>query len=104
VAEVRRELLQRRWVHAHEEDTEREMVFRPADYPLGPSRGRTSFELHADGTFTESGLGAADVPEPASGTWRLEQTTILLSEGAAEGAPRELPIASIDEDRLVVRR
>jgi hypothetical protein len=104
MVEVRREFLQRRWVHAHEEDTEREMVFRPAEYPLGPSRGRVSFELHADGTFSESGLGAADVPEQASGTWRLEHTTILLSEAAAAGAPRELPIESVDEDRLVVRR
>lgn len=104
MAGVRRELLQRRWVHAHEEDTEQEMVFRPAEHPLGPSRGRRSFELHADGTFSESGLGAADVPEQASGKWRLERETIHLSEAAPGGAPREMPIASIDEDRLVVRR
>jgi hypothetical protein len=104
VAGIGRELLQRRWVHAHEEDTDREMVFRPADYPLGPSRGRRSFELHADGTFSESGLGAADVPEQASGTWRVEQETLLLSEAAAQGAPREMPIASVEEDRLVVRK
>ena len=101
---VRRELLQRRWVHAHEEDTDREMVFRPAEYPLGPSRGRLAFELHADGSFSESGLGAADVPERASGSWRLERETIMLSEAAAGGAPRELPIASVDADRLVVKK
>jgi hypothetical protein len=104
MAGVQRELLQRRWVHAHEEDTDEEMVFRPAEYPLGPSRGRVAFELHADGSFSESGLGAADVPEQGGGTWRLERETIVLSEAATGGVPREMAIASVDEDRLVVKR
>jgi hypothetical protein len=104
VADVDRELLCRRWVHAHEEDSDDELVFRPADHPLGPSRGRMSFELHADGTFSEAGLGAADVPDEATGTWRLDQETILLSEGAPGGVPRELPIASAAEDRLAIKR
>ena len=71
-----------RWVHAHEEDTEDEMVFRPAGTDLPPSRGRMAFELRADGTFAETGLGATDVPEEATGSWALEGDTITLSEGA----------------------
>jgi hypothetical protein len=104
MSEIEDELLCQRWVHAHEEDTDEEMVFRPAKHPLGPSRGRTSFELRDDGTFSESGLGAADVPEEATGTWRLERKTIVLGEAAPGGVPRVLPIASADEDRLVIRR
>ena len=65
-------LLYRRWVHAHEEDTGRQMVFRPAEVELPPSRGRAAFELRPDGTFAESGIGPTDRPEPASGTWELE--------------------------------
>ena len=80
------------------------MVFRPSEHPLGPSRGRTSFELRADGTFSESGLGAADVPEEASGTWRLDRDRIVLSEAAPGGVPRVLPIASADQQRLVIRK
>ena len=93
-----------RWVHAHEEDTDDEMVFRPADTDLPPSRGRMAFELRADGTFAEIGLGARDVPEEASGSWALESDTITLSEGAAQGVPREMEVVTADEDRLVIRK
>jgi hypothetical protein len=92
-----------RWVHAQEEDTDDEMVFRPADADLPPSRGRMGFELREDGTFAESGLGARDVPEEAAGSWVLEDETITLSEGAAQGVPREMEIVSVDDERLVVR-
>jgi hypothetical protein len=104
MTELRRELLHRRWVHAHEEDTDQEMVFRPAEHPLPPSRGRVSFELHADGTFSEAGLGAADVPDQAAGRWSLEQGKLILGQGAPGGAPRVMPIASADEQRLVIRK
>jgi len=91
------------WVHAHEEDTGDEMVFRPADSALPPARGRMGFELREDGTFAEAGLGARDVPEESAGTWALEGQTITLSEGAAQGVPREMEVVSAEEDRLVVR-
>ena len=102
--EIEDDVLCRRWVHAHEEDNDDEMVFRPSEHPLGPSRGRTSFELRPDGTFSESGLGAADVPEEASGTWRRDRDSIVLSDAAPGGVPRVLPIASADQRRLVIRK
>lgn len=93
-----------RWVHAHEEDTEDEMVFRPAGTDLPPSRGRMAFELRADGTFVEAGLGAADIPEEATGSWALEGDTITLSEGATQGVPREMEVVTADEQKLVIRK
>lgn len=93
-----------RWVHAQEEDSEDEMVFRPAGTALPPSRGRMAFELRADGSFAETGLGAADVPEEASGSWALEGDLITLSEGATQGVPREMKVVQADRERLVVRR
>ena len=92
------------WVHAHEEDTQDKMVFRPAGTDLPPSRGRIALDLRPDGTFAESGLGAADIPEQATGTWTLEGETITLSEGAAQGVPREMHVVSVDGDRLVLER
>ena len=92
------------WVHAHEEDTEDEMVFRPAGTYLLPSRGRMAFELRADGTFAESGLGATDAPEEAAGSWALEGDTITLSEGATQGVPREMEVVTADQERLVIRK
>ena len=90
------------WVHAHEEDTEDVMVFRPAGTDLPPARGRMAFELRADGTFAETGLGATDVPEEATGNWTLEGDTITLSEGATQGVPREMEVVTADEERLVI--
>ena len=93
-----------RWVHVREEDTEEVMVFRPAGTDLPPARGRMAFELRADGTFAETGLGATDVPEEASGNWALEGDTITLSESATQGVPQEMEVVTVDEDRLVVRK
>lgn len=94
-----------RWVHAHEEDSDEVMVFRPAQHDLPPSRGRMAFELRPEGTFAESGLGPADVPEQATGTWELEnEDRIVLSEGAGGGVPRMMEIASLDEERLAIKR
>ena len=93
-----------RWVHVHEEDTEDEMVFRPASTDLPPSRGRMAFELRADGTFAEIGLGATDVPEEATGSWVVESDTITLSEGATQGVPREMKVLTADEERLVIQK
>ena len=93
-----------RWVHAHEEDTENEMVFRPAGTELPPARGRLAFELRADGTFAETGLGATDVPEEGTGSWALEGELITLSEGATQGVPREMEVVTADGERLVVKR
>jgi len=93
-----------RWVHVHEEDTEDEMVFRPADTELPPARGRMGFELREDGSFAEAGLGARDVPEEATGSWVLEGDLITLSEGATQGVPREMEVVSADGERLVVRK
>jgi hypothetical protein len=93
-----------RWVHAHEEDTGDEMVFRPAGSDLPPSRGRMALDLRPNGTFAESGLGATDVPEEATGTWTLVGETITLSDGAAQGVPREMHVVSADEERLILKR
>jgi hypothetical protein len=93
-----------RWVHAHEEDTDDEMVFRPAGTDLPPSRGRMALALRTDGTFAETGLGAADVPEEAAGTWVVEGDTITLSDGATQGVPRVMEVVTADEQRLVIRK
>ena len=93
-----------RWVHVHEEDTDDEMVFRPVGTPLPPARGRMALDLRPDGTFAETGLGAADVPDEASGTWAVDGDTVRLSAGAAQGVPRELRVVAVDGERLVVQR
>ena len=99
--ELTREVLCRRWVHSHEEDTDTEMVFRPASFTFPPSRGRASFELKPDGTLVERAVGPVDVPEEAEGTWELEDDTLVLHRPGA--GKRALRITHADPERLVLR-
>jgi hypothetical protein len=103
VAAHREETLQRRWVHSHEEDTEDEMVFRPATHAFPSSRGRTSFELRPDGCYVERSPGPVDVPEESRGRWSLEGDRLLLNvEGDRPG--RAWEITAAEDDRLAVRK
>ncbi len=96
-------ILCQHWVHSHEEDTETEMVFRPASHPFPRSRGRRSFELRPDGTFVESGPGPTDRRQESAGTWRLTEDAALAFYRPSESTPhRVLRIASAARDRLVV--
>ncbi len=91
------EKLEGRWVHSHEEDTDHEMVFRPATHSFPPSRGRTSFELRGDGTYVERSPGPVDVPEESSGSWSLDADRLVIGD-------RDWRVAAIDDDRLVVKK
>ncbi|MQA99160.1 MAG: hypothetical protein GEU78_02515 [Actinobacteria bacterium] len=105
MAEVQDTLLGRRWVHAHEEDTENNMVFRPDGYALPPSRGRMSFLLREDGTFTDRAIGPTDRPEEATGTWKLEDDRhVVLSDKDTNVVRRRLDIQSVSDDRLILRK
>ncbi|MDX6680894.1 MAG: hypothetical protein QOG94_933 [Solirubrobacteraceae bacterium] len=99
----REDALHGHWVHAHEEDTEDEMVFRPATHPFPPSRGRTSFELRPGGAYVERSPGPADVPVESTGSWSLDgDRLVLAAEGDRPGHAWE--VTTVEDDRLVVRR
>jgi hypothetical protein len=90
-----------RWLHSHEEDTDAELVYRPATYRFPPSRGRTGFELRPDGTMVESGIGPTDRRAESPGTWRLSGNTLVLDRAAGS---RVLAIVDAAPDRLKVSR
>jgi hypothetical protein len=96
--------LRRRWVHSHEEDTDREMVFRPAAFEFPPSRGRRSFELRPDGSLVEGRIGPTDRPLETEGTWELEDGDRLVLRPDPSETPRRMRIASVDEDRLIIEK
>jgi hypothetical protein len=100
-----REILEQHWVHSHEEDTDTEMVFRPATYRFPPSRGRRSFELKPDGTLIEVGIGPTDRRQQGQGTWRLEgDNAIAFYESQQSEPKRVLHVVSAANDRLVVKK
>jgi hypothetical protein len=104
VAEVDREGLIGRWVHSHEEDTETQRVFRAADHPFPPSRGREAWELGADGSFVVRRPGPSDEPGETSGSWALDGRELRISEGDADAAERAITVIEVEPGRLVVRR
>jgi hypothetical protein len=104
-SQINRDLLHQKWVHAHEEDTPTETVYRPVGYELPLARGRTGFELKPDQTVTNVGIGRADVPEETAGSWELEEDDVpTLRIQLNTGETQQLPILSVAGERLVVRK
>ena len=99
---IQRELLVRRWIHSHEEDTGGEAVYRPATWSFPPARGRAGFDLRRDGSLVRLGPGPTDRPQKARGRWRLEGDRLVLAVTVAGETPQILQIVSASEDRLVV--
>ena len=93
------------WVHSHEEDTDTEMVFRPANFAFPRSRGRISFELKADGSMVDHGIGAGDAATETRGTWSQPSTGVLAFIHGTEKKPaRKLKIIRAEHDRLVMEK
>ncbi len=90
------------WIHAHEEDTDGEMVFRPASRPLPPSRGRMRLELRPGGAYVERSPGPVDVPEETTGTWSLDGGRLMLQ--AEDGTAHAWEVAKAEADRLVLEK
>jgi hypothetical protein len=89
------------WLHSHEEDTATSTVYRPAEFPFRPSRGRKGLNLRRDGSLTFRQPGAADQTETTDGTWKLDGDNLEL---AAPGNTQTLCIESLEPDRLVVSK
>jgi len=90
-------------VHAHEEDTPGQAVFRPDTYPMPPSRGRTGYEFGPAGQLVKRGPGPTDRRTAVSGTWTIDPhgyVTIRIP-----GHPDEvLHIERLEADRLILRK
>jgi hypothetical protein len=94
-------LLEKAWVHAHEEDAPGRKVFRPASHPLPPSRGRVGYEFKAGGKLIRSGPGATDRPEKSEGTWTLSAGGRLTMSVA--GSDQVLDVVGLEPDRLLIK-
>lgn len=95
--------LTKAWVHAHEEDSGSVIVYRPADYPLPPSRGRHGFQLKPNGALVLTGPGPTDRAMRTAGTWQLVGDRLELSADDQQ-LRRVLRIKAVDPERLVVEK
>ena len=99
---VTTELLQQQWLHSHEEDSDTEMVFRPASFRFPPSRGRAGFDLRPNQSLVEIGIAPTDGLKESSGSWSLQDDRLNLSTPSS--SPRSLEIVSASKDKLVVKK
>jgi hypothetical protein len=97
------DVLAQSWVHSHEEDTDTEMVFRPASFNFPRSRGRTAFDLKPDGSLVETAIGPTDRRQQSQGTWKLDGDKLVFYSGSGQ-AGRVMQIVSATKDRLVVKK
>jgi len=97
----------RRWVHVREEDTEGVRVFRPADRPLPPARGRAGIEFRPDGTFADLRPGPTDAPVASVGRWSAASTSRLTltypPEARSATSPTGYEIVEVTRDILRLR-
>ena len=90
------------WVHSHEEDTPTTTVYRLADFPFPPSRGRKGFQLDPGGTMISRKPGPTDRSMTSEGTWKLSENQLELSPQG--GSPQSLTLELVEPDRLVVQK
>jgi hypothetical protein len=99
-----RGVLEQTWVHSHEEDTDTEMVFRPETYDFPLARGRKSFALKPDGHLVQTGIAPTDARQETEGKWKLEGDHLAFYTKSDSEPSLVLNIASVDKDRLVVKK
>jgi hypothetical protein len=94
-----------RWLHSNEEDTASQSVYRPATFSFGPARGRRGFELRPDGSCTSIGIAPQDGSAEQPCRWEFkdgnEPRAILH---LPTGETQVLRVASVDDQKLVVRK
>jgi len=91
------------WLHAHEEDSSSETVYRPKGYALPPARGRKGLELDASGHYAELGFGPTDRRvESGAGSWKLAGDELVLTD--ATGRERRKQVLEVSPQRLVLAK
>jgi hypothetical protein len=95
--------LQQRWIHSHEEDTDKTMVFRPESFQFPPSRGRIVYDFQPDNRLLVQQPGQTDRSEAKSGKWRLDRKGhIFLTFD--DSTSQTLEIESLTKNQLVLKR
>src|SRR5690349_14812311 len=102
VGRIDENLLQRVWVHSHEEDTSNTRIFRPDTAKLPPSRGRTSYEFRQGGVVVKHAPGPDDKRATNQGTWTMDANGCIAVR--MSGVPDEvLCVDSLDCFKLAIK-
>lgn len=103
--EVKMALLQKTWLHSHEDDQGDVRVYRPNTYNFPPSRGRTGFAFEPNGQFRQYDIAPADGLEEHIGKWELlENGDIQVSFDKEENRNYKIELISVEPEMLKIKR
>jgi hypothetical protein len=98
-------LLEKTWLHSHEEDKNDTLVYRPNSFDFPPARGRTGFKMDADGTFHQYDIAPTDGLEELPGRWEMASEKLLnVTFPNKKATDFQAEIISITPDMLKVKR
>jgi hypothetical protein len=91
-------------MHSHEEDTAGVTVYRGKGHRFPPSRGRTGFELRADGRAVYFTIAPADGLSRTPARWATEGAEqVSLTLGTERLPSVVLNVLSCEANKLTVR-
>ena len=97
-------ILHQKWVRSYEEDTEKEIVFRPETFNFPLRRGgREAIDLKADRTFIQRESGPDDRYCSREGNWNIEGENVSAGQSITLESGKHQIIALMN-DKLVLSK
>lgn len=98
-------LLEKTWLHSHEEDKNDTLVYRPNSFDFPPARGRTGFKMDADGTFHQYDIAPTDGLEEHPGRWDMpSEKQLNVTFPNKKSTDFQAEIISMTPDMLKVKK
>ncbi|MDX5348757.1 MAG: hypothetical protein LPJ89_03335 [Hymenobacteraceae bacterium] len=103
--DVQEALLQKTWLHSHEEDQGEIRVYRPNTYDFPPSHGRTGFTFEPNGVFKQYDIAPTDGLEEHLGKWEIVKDDLIRISFSEKNVPGyEIKIEAVEDDVLKIKR
>ena len=103
--DMQMQLLQKTWLHSHEDDQGDIRTYRPNTYDFPPSRGRTGFTFEKDGTYKQYDIAPTDGLEEHTGRWEAkDDDKIKIMFNQKDQQPYEIEIISVEPNMLKIKR
>lgn len=93
-------LISREWIEIREDSKDDMLVFRPANFPIPPARGRRHLKLTTEGQAKWLDAGPTDKLETASeGNWKIDKNKLFLN---IPGWEKEYEIVELNQNKMVL--
>ena len=91
------------WINLYEADKDGNKAYRDSKYDFPPSRGRSGFQIDADGTFYETKPGPTDLPTKVKGAWEWVEANKSIKATLGENSYK-LTFISLEDGLLMLKK